>query len=61
MVKRLYRSKKDILLGGVCGGFAKYFDLDPVLVRIIWFVLCFVGGIGILAYLLFWVFTPLEK
>ncbi|MEI8364539.1 MAG: PspC domain-containing protein [archaeon] len=60
MVKRLKRSREHIL-GGVCSGFAKYFDIDPVLVRIIWFILCFVGGIGILAYLLFWIFTPLEK
>jgi phage shock protein C len=51
MEKKLYRSKKDQKLAGVCSGVAEYFNLDPTVVRLIWalFVLC--GGSGILLYI----------
>ena len=48
-MKRLYRSKKDKIIGGVCGGIGKYFNIDPVLIRILWLFFIFVGGAGILA------------
>jgi phage shock protein C len=57
MAKKLYRSRNKIL-GGVASGVAEYLDIDPVIVRVIWFILCFAGGLGILAYVLFWIFTP---
>lgn len=59
--RKLYRSNTDKYLGGVCGGLAKYFDTDPVLVRLAWvgLTLISVGG-GILAYLLFWFFLDKE-
>lgn len=56
--KRLYRSYKDRILGGVCGGLGRYFDVDPVLVRVIWAVLFFAGGLGFLAYILAWIIVP---
>ena len=59
-MKKLQRSKSEKIIGGVCGGFAKYFNIDPVLVRIIWILLCFAGGFGILAYIIAWVIIPLE-
>jgi len=59
MVKRLKRTREHII-GGVCAGFAKYFDTDPVLVRIIWILLCFAAGFGILAYIVAWIIMPLE-
>jgi phage shock protein PspC (stress-responsive transcriptional regulator) len=49
--RRLYRSRSDRVLGGVCGGVAKYFDIDPVLVRVGAVALAVLGGAGVLAYL----------
>ena len=47
------------MIAGVAGGIADYFDLDPVLVRLMWVVACLVGiGTGALAYLLFWIVMP---
>ncbi|MBT3642901.1 PspC domain-containing protein [archaeon] len=59
-VKRLYRvSEKESVIGGVCAGLGDYFDLDPVLVRLIWvFVTLFSMGLGILAYVLAWIIIP---
>ena len=52
MKKRLYKSKTNIMLDGVCGGIAEYFDIDPSLVRLGWVVFCALGGSGILAYII---------
>ena len=57
MTKKLYRSKSKVL-GGVAAGVAEYMNIDPIIVRIIWFILCFAYGLGIVAYILFWIFTP---
>jgi len=59
-IKRIYRSKKDRILGGVCGGIGNYFNVDPVLVRVVWAVSFFAGGIGLLGYLLAWIIIPEE-
>ncbi len=58
--KRLYRSRTDRLIGGVCGGMAEYLGIDPVLVRVLWVVLALSFGAGILAYVLLWLVTPEE-
>ena len=50
-MKKTYRSRKDKVLLGVCGGLGDYFDIDPVLIRIIFILLSFVNGFGILLYL----------
>ena len=56
--KRLYRSRSDRQIAGVCGGIAEFFDLDPTLVRL-FFVLAFLlGGHGILVYLALWLVVP---
>lgn len=60
MSKRLFRSSLDKQLGGVCGGLADFFDLDPSLVRIGAILLLFVGGTGFLAYLVAWLVIPLD-
>ncbi|HSD64960.1 MAG TPA: PspC domain-containing protein [Ignavibacteriaceae bacterium] len=60
MNKKLYRSYKDKMLGGVAGGLAEYFSIDPTLVRIIFVVSLFVGGAGILAYIILWIVVPEE-
>jgi phage shock protein C len=46
------------MIAGVCGGVAEYFDLDPTLVRIGAVVFSFVGGYGIIAYLICWIVVP---
>jgi phage shock protein PspC (stress-responsive transcriptional regulator) len=56
--KRLYRSDYDKLIGGVCGGIAEYFKIDPILVRVIFFIgLFFSFGFFIPIYILFWIFV----
>ena len=56
--KRLYRSERERLLGGVCGGLAEYFGLDPTLVRLIFVLLALAGGFGLIIYLVLWIITP---
>lgn len=60
--KRLFRNENNKIVGGVCSGIAAYFDIDPVFIRII-FALTVIGGfgIGILVYILFWIFVPLHS
>lgn len=56
--KRLYRSKTDVKLAGVCGGIAEYFDIDPTLVRLGWILFILMGGSGILGYIIAWLIMP---
>lgn len=58
MTKRLYKSKKDIMICGVCGGIAEYFDIDPTIVRLIAVVLVFGWGSGLFAYLVGAIIIP---
>lgn len=60
MTKKLYRSRTDRVIWGVCGGLAKYFDIDPTIVRVIAVVSIFVSGIGIIAYIVMAIGVPLE-
>jgi len=56
---RLYRSERERLLGGVAGGLAEYFDLDPSLVRVAWAVLIIgSGGLFLLLYIVMWFVVP---
>lgn len=58
MEKRLYRSYTDKMLGGVCGGLGEYFDIDPVIIRVLFIVAVLFGGGGILAYIILWIVIP---
>jgi phage shock protein PspC (stress-responsive transcriptional regulator) len=59
--KKLYRSTTNKWLGGVCGGIAKYFGKDPVLIRLLWVVVTLLSaGAGIIGYILFWIFVDKE-
>ena len=59
--KRLYRSKEDRWIGGVCGGIGEYFGIDPIIIRLL-FLLAFLGwGAGLLIYLLMWIIVPENK
>ena len=56
--KHLYRSSRNKVIAGVCSGLAEYFDVDPVMVRLIWVILTLLGGSGILLYIIFWIIVP---
>jgi phage shock protein C len=58
--KRLVRVQKDRKIAGVCTGFGAYFNVDPVLIRVIALALALLGGSGILLYLIAWIVMPLE-
>ena len=58
--KRLYRSRTDRKIAGVCGGLAAYFDMDPVIPRLVWVVFALAAGTGLLAYLICWLVIPQE-
>jgi phage shock protein PspC (stress-responsive transcriptional regulator) len=61
LMKRLYRSKTERLLGGICGGIGQYYDTDPNLIRILWVVLTLLSiGIGVIAYIVAWIIIPEE-
>jgi phage shock protein C len=60
-MKKLYRSKNQRVLGGVCGGLAEYFGIDVFLVRLLWVLLGCIGGTGFFAYLIFWAVIPSEE
>ena len=61
MAKRLQRSRDEKLIGGVCGGIADYFELDPVLVRAAFVLFALFGGTGLLLYVVLWVIMPLTS
>jgi phage shock protein C len=60
MEKRLYRSRNERMIWGVCGGLAQYFDIDPTIVRLIFVLTIFFGGLGIIAYIILAIVVPLE-
>jgi len=57
-VKKIYRSRKQRVIAGVCGGVAEYFNIDPVWVRIVWVLSILFKGLGIIAYALCWILIP---
>jgi phage shock protein C len=57
-MKHLYRSNNNKVVAGVCGGLAEYFNVDPVIPRIIFLLIALPGGISILAYFIFWIVMP---
>ncbi len=57
-MNRLYKSSTDKVVDGVCGGIGEYFDLDPVIIRLLWVVLVIFGGTGILAYIIAMIIIP---
>lgn len=57
-MRKFYLSNRDKKIGGVCGGLAEYLGIDPLLVRIIVFVLIWCGTIGLWLYLLIWLLAP---
>lgn len=58
--RRLWRSRDNRVIAGVCGGLGEYFNIDPVILRIVWVLLIFGAGTGLLAYLIAWLVIPPE-
>lgn len=56
--KKLTRSNTNKMLAGVCGGIAEYINLDPTIVRLLWVLFGFMGGAGILAYIIAAIIIP---
>ena len=59
-MKKLYRSRKDTKIAGVCGGIAEYFNVDSNIIRLLAVLFIFLGGGGIIAYIIAWIIIPLE-
>ena len=51
MEKKLYRSKTNKTIAGVCGGLAEFLNIDPTIVRLIWALIVFCAGAGVVAYI----------
>jgi len=58
--RRLWRSRKNRKIAGVCGGLADYFKIDATWIRLIFVVLFLAGGAAFIAYLVMWLIIPLE-
>jgi len=56
--KRLYRQMKDKMLGGVCMGLSEYFEIDPVILRVLFVVAFFFGSMGFWLYIILWIVVP---
>ncbi len=61
MSSKLYRSKDEKIIAGVCGGIAEYFNVDPVMVRILFIIAIFGLGISLWVYPLLWIVIPEKK
>ncbi len=60
MTTQFVRSKNDKMIAGVCGGIARYFNIDPVIVRLLFVVAVLAGGVSPLIYALLWIVMPQE-
>jgi len=60
-IKQLFRSTKNKVLAGVCGGIGEYTGIDPTIIRIIWIALTLLYGFGLLLYLIMWLIVPVKK
>ena len=58
MEKKLYRSRTNSMIGGVCGGLGEYLNVDPTIMRLVAVLLVFANGIGLLAYVIAWIIIP---
>ena len=58
--KKMYRCTSEAKLAGVCAGIAKYFDIDPTIIRLIWIAITLAGGSGLIAYIVCALVMPEE-
>jgi phage shock protein C len=59
-VRKLYRSRTNRQVAGVCGGLAEHFNMDATLIRVLFVVLAVLGGSGIVIYVAMWIIVPQE-
>ena len=59
-MNKLYRSKSNRILAGVCGGIGEYFNVDPTIVRLLGLLISITGGAGVIAYIIAWIIIPEE-
>jgi phage shock protein C len=59
-IKRLYRSRKERMVAGLCGGVAEFYQQDPTIIRLVWILITVFTGfiLGIIAYAIAWVVVP---
>ena len=57
---KLYRSKTEKMIAGVCGGLGEYFSIDPTLVRLLFAIGAILGGPGVIVYLVMWIVVPVQ-
>ena len=60
MRKRLHRNKQDSKIAGICSGIGDYFDIDPVIVRLLFLLALFLGG-GLIVYIIAWIIIPIKE
>jgi phage shock protein C len=60
MSKRLYRSRNNYMLAGICGGLGEYFNIDPTIIRLIVAFSALLAGSGILVYIIAWFIIPVS-
>lgn len=58
--RKFYRSRKEKIIAGVCGGIAEFFNIDPTWVRVIFILLGIFGGSAVLVYAVMWIFVPIN-
>jgi phage shock protein PspC (stress-responsive transcriptional regulator) len=59
-VKKLYRLTGDLKIAGVCAGLGEYFEIDPLVFRLLFLLSVFFGGLGVLAYVIMWIMVPVR-
>jgi phage shock protein C len=59
-IKRLYRSKSDRMIAGVCGGLKDYLDIDSTIIRLLFLAAALFGGPGLILYIVMWILVPEE-
>ena len=60
-MKKLYRSNKNKVLAGVCGGIGEYLDVDPIIIRLLWLLFALGMGTGIIVYIIAWLIIPKKQ
>ena len=58
--KKLYRSRGNRMVCGVCAGIGEYFNIDPTIIRVIWLAFTFFGGAGVLLYFIAGIIMPMN-
>ena len=59
-MKKMFERSSNGMLGGVCEGIANYFGIDPTVVRVVWVVVSWFYGIGIILYIALWLIAPCD-